>query len=146
MDARGDVCRGFSASIENDFQLAIVIDVGQDWRTDKRVVVGDHHQQEVARGIEDVDAATSVAVSGEHHDLEDAVVVDVADGGWILCHAPSESLCPEHIALSVNHVEFLVMAEDDFVGAVIVEVGQSQSSRRLVGSVGTEAQGEAWHG
>ena len=123
MDSCGDARRGFPSTIEDDFRFAVIINVGQDRGTNEWIVVSDLRKQDVAVGIEDIDAAASVAVSGECHDFEDAVIVDVADGSRVLCHAAYEGLRPKDITLSVDDIDFLVVAENDFVSAIVVEVG-----------------------
>ena len=44
MDACRDACRGFATAVEDDFQLAVVVEVGQNRGADERVVVGDRRQ------------------------------------------------------------------------------------------------------
>ena len=122
MDACGDAGRGFAATAEDDFQFTIVVEVGQDRSADERVVVGDCRKYDIAVSIEDINAPSGIAISSEDHDFEASVVVDVPDCSGILCHATHKGLCPKHIALSIDDVNFLVVAEDDFIGTVVVEV------------------------
>ena len=48
--------------------------------------------------------------------------------------------------MSVDDIDFLIVAEDDFIGTVVVKVGQGQTAHGFIGGVGTETDGESRHG
>ena len=96
--------------------------------------------------IKHIDASTGIAVGREGDDFRIPIVVEVTDSRRILSHATHQRLRPKHIALPVDDIDLIVMAKDDFVRAILIQVRQSETAHGFVSGIRAETQRKPRHG